>query len=267
MTIKAGCFFSHLLTIGRNENTPVEGVIEQLTERGLEVTDVDVETVRELGAEKINSIIKQGGISVSSAYYLIDFLHKEPKKLRRIYENIKADLAVCASIGSPFYMPVTCIAEEHESEADREECLKIITDYIGNLTEAAKEYGITVVLEDYSRLRTPLSKISDFQYIFSQVPDARFVLDTGNFWLAGVDVMEACQAFLDKTVHVHAKDLGKPIYGELDVSGRKADSIALGQGMIPMCEIFEVLQKNGYQDAAIIEPLSGRDMLPIMVNR
>lgn len=256
-----GCFLTQLISIAKQENKSIESVIAHLVPRGLAATDPCIDLVHTLGADYINKLHKEHDLKVASTFHLIDFLHKEPAALKQIYADIKAHLEACASIGSPYFMPVTCIAEEHKSEAARQECLNIVTDYVATLAEAAKSYGITIVIENYSRLRTPLSKISDIAHILGEVPEVRYVLDTGNFWFGGTDLMEACHAFIDKTVHVHAKDLGEPDFVDLDIHGRKADGVAVGDGFLAIREVVETLQKKGYDGALTIETVCGRDLL------
>jgi len=195
---------------------------------------------------------------------ITEYYKAHPDEYAEYAEEIDAylkDLEDCAAVGTPFYMPVPCIAEEHESEAARYECLQLSTAYLAELTEAAKAYGITVVVENYSRLRTTLSKISDISHILAQIPDARYVLDTGNYYFGGTDLMEACRTFIDKTVHVHLKDWGEPIYGDADIEGKKADGVAVGDGFLPIDAVMNELKASGYTGALTIEIGTGRDLM------
>ena len=78
------------------------------------------------------------------------------------------------------------------------------------------------------------------------------MLDTGNFYFGGTDMLTACKEFADRKVHVHLKDLDDKGTG-LTVCGKTVQSVAIGDGMLPIYEAIEHLGTNGYDGALTIE--------------
>ena len=72
--------------------------------------------------------------------------------------------------------------------------------------------------------------------------------------------MEACRKFTDKTVHVHLKDLDDKGKG-LCVNDREAKSIAIGDGIIPVYDIVNHLESNGYDGYYTIEINHNSDVI------
>ncbi len=257
----AGTFLSQILAACDQENRSFESVSASLSALGLKATDVGFDLIESHGVDYIKKLHKDFNLQIASVYNLIDFRHKDSAIMKKIQADIEPQLEACAAVGTPFYMPVPCIAEEHESEAARHECLQISTEYLAELTEAAKAYGITIVVENYSRLRTTLSKISDISHILNQIPDARYVLDTGNYCFGGTDLLEACHTFIDKTVHVHLKDWDEPIHVDLEIEGIKVDGVAVGDGFLPIDKVMDVLKTSGYTGALTVEIGTARDLM------
>lgn len=259
--MKYGTFFSQIMMAADlGEAKSPEAVTEQLVAKGLSATDVDSGSIAELGLEYVKKLHADFGIAPASMFHLISFEHKKPGILDLMKEDSKLQLERCAQVGSPLIMPVPVVPGPHESPEARLDALKTVTAYIQDMARQAVSYGITVVVENYSSINTPLSYISDIEYILNNVPDARYVLDTGNFWFGGTDLMTACKTFADKTLHVHLKDLDEKGEG-LTVCGKTARSVAIGDGSLPVYEAIRHLNENGYDKVFTVEINHGTGIL------
>jgi sugar phosphate isomerase/epimerase len=98
--------------------------------------------------------------------------------------------------------------------------------------EHAAAVGIRLALENYAR--TPGGTLAEVANILARIesPALRANIDTGNYPLHNQDVLEAIHAIGHKAIYVHIKDYaGSP----------EAPSPALGEGVLPLAEIFAAL--------------------------
>lgn len=260
-----GTFFNQLTfaaELGEGRNT--EEIMLRLAQSGLSATDIDSYSVSEMGADYIRKLHKDAGLSVASMFHVVKLDYKNPDVLKLMKEDNKIQAEACAKAGSPLLMAVPTASASHESIDARNEALKIAAAYISDLAEEAKQYGVTVVVENYSGINTPLAYISDIEYILNNVPGAGYVFDSGNFWFGGTDMMEACRRFADRTVHVHLKDLDDKDTG-LTVNGKTCRSVAIGDGILPIYDAVNYLNSEGYTGVYTIEINHNKDMLPAIL--
>ena len=251
--MKYATFFPHIYTIADTyEGMTMEDVMQRLATKGLMATDMATGIVGELGAHYINKLHKDFGLSVASAFHFVRFDYKNPDILNMMKDKTKQAVEYCAAIGSPYIMPVPEAIQPHESDRERNDALKLVTAYLAEVAEESEKYGIKTVVENYSNPNTPLAYISDISYILDNLPCVGYVLDTGNFYFGGTDMLTACKKFSDRTVHVHLKDLDDKGTG-LTVCGKTVRSVAIGDGILPIYEAIEHLAANGYDGALTIE--------------
>ncbi len=113
--------------------------------------------------------------------------------------NSMRNLEVAHYLGSPlglFYFG-------YGGRVKREGRIRIAIDQIGQLAEAAQEYGMTVTTENYDFFTS-----DDFLHIFRQVGAANVGLhnDTGNWFILDEDPLTATRKLKDYTYHAHVRD-------------------------------------------------------------
>ncbi len=259
--MKYGTFFSQIaFAFEQGEGKSIEDAVERLIKEGLSATDIDSDSTKKYGPEYLKKLHSDFGISISSMYHLFNFDYHLPNFKSLVKEDIKVQLDTCAETGSPIIMPVPVIRSCHETSNERLEALKYTTEYIDFFVREAKKYNIKIAIENFSNIKTTLAYISDIEYILNCVPDAGYVLDCGNFWFSGGDVTEACRHFASRIVHVHLKDIDDTLDG-LCVNGKTARSVPIGEGILPIYDVINVLLKDGYDSFFTIEINHNRDML------
>lgn len=258
---KYGTFFSQIaFAVENGEEKNIENALEKLINNGLSSTDIDSCSAREYGAENLRKLHSDFGISISSMFHLLDFDYHLSDYQTIIKDDIKTQLEVCLEAGAPIIMPVPVIKSNHKDETERLDALKYTTDYISSFVDEASKYNIKVAVENFSSTKTTLAYISDIEYILNNVPDAGYVLDCGNFWFSGADVMEACRRFSSRTVHVHLKDIDDRLDG-ICVNGKTARSVAIGEGILPLYDVIDLLTNKGYDSFYTIEINHNEEML------
>ena len=114
--------------------------------------------------------------------------------------------------------------------------------------------GISVTIENQSTLQRADSKTEDVRYILDCVPKLGLVLDTGNFFCVGEDILGAYELLKDRMVHMHCKDWVYNPYGHFVRENiPRFEGTAIGEGLIPIKELFNRLKKDKYLGNAVLE--------------
>ncbi|MBO5364116.1 MAG: sugar phosphate isomerase/epimerase [Clostridia bacterium] len=222
---------------------------------GLSFVDVDSEEMTAKGkpAKELYKELQDYGIRVGSVFCWKPFPHEDENILKTMREYTKTQLDYVAALDCKIYMPVPFVGTAHKTPQDRQACQDKVIAYVNDVVELAKPYGIQVVMENYSTVTCPFATTTDIEYIMSQMPDVQYVLDCGNFWFNGSDVLDAADRFRDKIAHVHLKDIVTNPTGALQIDGRAGDCVAIGAGEIPFDKIFALLKQIGYDKTMTIE--------------
>lgn len=261
--MKIGTFFDGIdLAIENNEVKSMEDAFERLVPLGLSFVDLSSRSlVEKYSTAELSKRLKNSGVFVGSVYHLYPFDYRNKNIIEEKKEDTKRQLEMCTQLECKLFMPVPMIDGEHESEDARKNCRSIVTEYFADVSEQAKNYDIKVIVENYSKVSFPFSKIEDFSYIFSQVPSLYYALDTGNYKYGDSDVLEAMRKLMDITEHIHLKDITPQTDENIIKTGKIWESVALGKGVIPMKEIIAEIKKNGYNKTATIELVHEADLI------
>lgn len=253
--MKLGTFYEYLdLAYERKEEKSIPNMLDKYRELGLSYVDIELANTDKYGcAEDFSAMLSKHGFSVGSAYYSIKFGCRSFKEVIAMKDDTRRNIEYAGNAGCKIFMPVTIVTGKYKNENERIECRKLISEYVAQASEISKEYGITTVIENFSDTRCPFAWIEDIQAILDYVKDARYVLDTGNFWFGGDDVLTAAENFAEKTVHVHLKDISPSENGFLNICGKSCDSVSIGKGIIPFDDIFNILKRSNYSGGLSIE--------------
>ncbi len=226
---------------------------------GLQCVDADSRhfDVRPIG--KIKKQLDDAGIAVSSMYCDIKLDAVKARGATALSDEIDTHLERCANLGTGIFMPVPLFL----GEATREDKQAQILEFLHMAVERSPQYGVTTVLENFSRQDSTIASIEDMKFYLDRIPQLQYVLDTGSFWISqSCDPYDACVALLDRTIHVHLKDI-LPV--EVDppkqMYGRGFDHAVSTEGIAHIREIIAELDKAGYTDTLSIELITNNDPL------
>lgn len=222
---------------------------------GLSYVDVDSEEMTAKGkpAKELFRELADCGIRVGSVFCWRPFPHQDENVLADWKEYTKTQLEYTAALDCSIFMPVPFVGTMHPDSEARQECRKKVVAYVNDVAELAKPYGIQVVMENYSTTCCPYATTEDIGLILKELPGINYVLDCGNFWFNGSDVVEAAENYMDRVAHVHLKDIVTNPNGALQIDGRAGDCVAIGSGEIPFDKIFALLKESGYDKTMTIE--------------
>lgn len=121
--------------------------------------------------------------------------------------------------------------------------IKRMAEGISFVAKYGAEKGVTVTVEDFDGLDSPLAGMYGIQWFLQQVPKLMYTLDTGNFLFYGEKVLDAFELLKDRIAHVHCKDR----------QSETNASVQNGTGYIPFTEVLEKLKKQNYEGFLAIE--------------
>ena len=249
--MKIGTFLLHLEQIQqRYQLGSLEAVLAAPYVQGIQCVDGDTKVYDRMDLSKVKKMLDAHGIETSSIYHVAVCDEITGAGREKLMDDLKYQLDRCAFMETGILMPVPgCSAEI--ALTDRP---KLMLEYFAAAAELAQPYGIKAAAENYSRRESRFTSVAEVGYYLDQLPQLGYVLDTGNFWFTGADVMEACDKYLERTVHVHMKDI-KEMTAEpvRTLEGRGFDSTAIGEGDLPLQKIVERLKTVNYEGTLSIE--------------
>ena len=154
-------------------------------------------------------------------------------------------------------IPILMIAPSVTAAKSEEERLRMRDAMVESYSAAidyAEGSGIQVAVENFSLLTRSDSRMEDLRYLFDCVPKLGFVLDSGNFFCIGEDVLQAYELLSDRIIHAHFKDWGWDPYGEVVRENMpRFTGTALGQGVLPLRELAQRLRQDKPELNVVLE--------------
>ena len=243
--MKIGTFYHHIREAAAERGESLEQTFEYVRGLGYEAAEVDADDHE--GAE----FLGKHGIAVSSVYRNYSWHDSIDEKAMEEHIRLAKELR------SEKIMAIPGFFSDGDSENARQDKLKRMSEGMGRLYELASQNGLILTIEDYDNWLSPIATIDGMKYFLDAVPGLKVAFDTGNFEYSGEDVLTAEKTFADKIVHVHLKDR---LYSHTGIGdpckcsdGRLLWPCAVGEGDIPMAELFNRLKPNGYNGYVMAE--------------
>ena len=134
---------------------------------------------------------------------------------------------------------------------------KLADSYIHNFrlaVELAKNYGIQVAFEDTPSCRFPLSSAQECKKLLEAVDGLKLVFDTANMVPGGDEPLEFYRQLKPHICHVHLKDIRYvEKSGDECADGRFISVCMWGDGIIPVRQLAELLEGDGFDGICAIE--------------
>ena len=250
--MKISVFYDHILQAAEQTGKPVPALLKEAKDAGIAAVEINMTYLNE--HEETYALLKEAGLDVSCVYEVYEMDSKDETKRAQCH----VATAKRAGAGKILVVPgffsdetkdyVTCIQDYEKTAAflsENEKALKMANGLKG-ITAMAKEQDILTVIEDFDNIDSPIACVNGMKWFLEQVPDLRVTFDTGNFIIHKEDIFIAWEALKEKVVHVHCKDRG-------------TQSVAVGDGYIPMKEILGKMKESGYKGYLAIEHFDASD--------
>ncbi len=158
-------------------------------------------------------------------------------RIRHTIESLKvADYLGCKSISIPPGGPLNGMA--------REDAMPLFLKGLERVIPVAEELNIKVLVEPEPDLL--IERTQEFKSFIKDVKSGIVGInfDIGHFFCVGEDPKVAFEALFEWVGHVHIEDIGP---------NREHNHLIAGQGVIQFLEIFETMQRLGYNGDISLE--------------
>ncbi len=197
--------------------------------------------------------LQEAGLGLSAVVSMLDIAHVDSAVRARNIAKVKGEIDLMEKLGIPRLMPAPDVVSAHSLE-EWKRMQELLISGFAELVEYAKGSGIQVMLENQSSLVRADSRIEDLRVILDAVPGLGFVLDSGNFYCIGEDVLEAYRILGDRMVHMHCKDWRPDPYGAFVRENMpRFNGTAIGDGVLPLKELFSRLRRDKREVNVVLE--------------
>lgn len=248
--MKLSVFFDHVLQAREQTGKTVEELLARVRAVGIEAVEINLSYL--CGHEEVLEMLTQNDLKVSCIYEFYDMGRcDESEKARRHVET-----AVKAGVKRILVVPGFLSGEASEKmqkAMPKQENIVVYFENNGEIKRMAeglsfaakygKENGVTVTVEDFDGLDSPLAGMYGIHWFLQQVPELMYTLDTGNYLFYGEKVLDAFELLKDRIAHVHCKDR----------QSETNASVQTGTGYIPFAEVLTKLNAQNYDGYLAIE--------------
>lgn len=253
MDNKLSVFYEHIFEAAEQSSSTVTEMLEYAVKCGIDGLECDLWRLEE--KEQVKYLFDSCGVKVSSIYNFFDFPHEDKNTCETKYRKM---LETAAYFGAD---KVLCVPGFIGDKEQMNECRKIVAERLNEMCSVAKEYGVTVTLEDFDDIKSPCSTTEGLLYFMRNVDGLRYTFDTGNFRYCLESADEAYEALKKYVVHVHLKDRSYDIAnadpnntnGKADLSGAVMYPSIVCEGVIGIGKLLEKLVADGYRGRFAIE--------------
>ena len=193
--------------------------------------------------ERLKEMVGGKGLKIVAVSPATEFLKFTPEGQREQIEHTKANVDLAVKLGAPV---VRIFAGGAVPEGRTwEECVSVVVEQLRECARYAEEKGVKLGIESHGKFGTDLEALAA---IIERVdsPALGLTLDTANFFVNGVDPVEAARRLSGRIFHTHLKDAQV-----LPDGSRKGT--ALGEGDVPIREVVGELERQGYAGWFCIE--------------
>ena len=255
-------FFEHIFEAASQSGKSVEDCLRFAKGCGIDYLECDLWRLEQ--KNEVKALFDRCGMRVSSIYSHFDFIHdsaqQSAEKYTKLFETAKyfgADKVLCI----PGFL-----TEDRGNQMDS------VIARLNEMCAAAKEYGITVTLEDFDDITSPCCRMDDILFLMQSVDGLKYTFDTGNFRYCLEDAAEAYEKLKDYVVHAHLKDRSYDTAnanadlsnGKADLSGAIMYPAEVCGGVIGIDKLLKRLKADGYSGILAIEHFGASDQLNYM---
>lgn len=136
----------------------------------------------------------------------------------------------------------------------------LLTEGLNKLGKIAKDKGMSLTFHHHIGTVVQTEEEID-RFMESVDPELVYLLfDSGHLSLAGIDPVRVLRKYVDRTRHVHLKDMRKAVAEQAKAENwsflkgvREGIFTVPGDGDVDFAPIFQVLEESGYQGWAVVE--------------
>lgn len=165
-------------------------------DKGVRYADMNDEVIERLPLHLYCEQIRTGGIVPGALVSMLNIASFDKKEREKNIAMVKGYIDQMEKLDVPVLMPAPSVRFAQNAD-ELKKMQELLIEGFAEVAEYAKGSGVSVVIENQSSLLRADSKAEDIQYILQAVPELGFVLDSGNFFCIGEDVLKAYESFKD----------------------------------------------------------------------
>lgn len=245
--MKLSVFYDHILQAAWQTGKPLAELVNGVRRAGIEAVEINMSYLCE--HEETFELLKEAQLHISCVYEFYEMEQKDEK------EKAKKHIETARKAGAEKILVVpgflseeeakvmkACVADYAKTEdfLNKNEKALRMAKGLEKIVTWGTDADITVTVEDFDDAKSPLSCVNGVRWFLERIPQLKGTFDTGNFIIHGEDVLAAWDLLKERIVHVHCKDRG-------------SQSVAVGDGYIPMKAVLNKIKRSEYEGYLAIE--------------
>ena len=245
--MKKSIFYEHIAEAARQENTTISEIAKYAASLGYSGSDVPWTSLEDFC--RIYDILQESGIKIASVHRFWDiFSPLDTADADNFFKTLTNHGCFTAMI----------IPSGAENKPFTEEDFSTVCEALRTLCAMAKNYGITVTVEDFDSNDVIINNTGALKKAFAAVPDLYHSFDTGNYAFFGESEIEAFALFKDRIKSVHLKDRAftpstSDAVPQILSDGTTSYPCAVGKGDLKIRECLSLLAQISYDGYFSVE--------------
>ena len=227
----------------------------------LDAIDLSVLMTRSLDAPALAAAAKavqRCGRPVDTLATYTDFTHPDAVVRKGVFDQFKADVAT-AVLFRATYLRIT--AGQAHPATSRRKGIELTVNYFKRAAVYARKHRVGLLFENHSKPGVwPLYDFAGDPAVYFEIIDRlngtaiELLFDTANACFYQQDPVQMLEKILPRVRRIHVADLKK---------SAKLKPVLIGQGRVPLAEIFKFLKRANYSGRLSIEEASGAGLAGI----
>lgn len=177
--------------------------------------------------------------------------------------EINKAIMLAAGMGVPYVITTEGHPQtDWSEEMSFEEKVLVVVDKLHEPARLAGDMGVKLLLEPHGPLTDFVDGLRAIMDGLGNPDSVGVNMDTGNSWLGGSDPVELASELKDHIYHIHWKDLPADWEAQRGkMWGCGMGPIALGDGVIDVAGVFDVLKDSSHVEHTTLEVGGDENML------
>lgn len=253
-------FYDHIRAVAEQEGVTVAGAMRKACELGITALEVSSFNLKDRVRE-VKDELAAGGLAVASVPIFMDLGRNDD-----VRGQCEPYFEATRELGADRVLVIPGFFAPEDGEAERANAVERMKDGVNRVAEIATHYGISLIMEDFDNLLSPISSAEGLRSFLDACPTLGCCFDTGNFRITGGDELAAYDLLRDRVRYVHLKDrkYAHGIEGEripTCTDGTQLLPCAVGDGDIKMKALAKRLTADGYSGGVAVEFYGASPML------
>lgn len=258
--MKLSVFYDHILQAAAQTGKPLPELLKKAKNAGIDAVEVNLTYLCE--HEETYGLLQTANLGISCIYEFYAMDQKDEWEKAKLHIDTAVKSCAEKILVVPGFLTfrdaetMKGYVADYSKTADflnRNEKALSMAKGLACIVEMGYKANVTVTVEDFDDVRSPLSGLNGVRWFLEQVPGLKCTYDTGNFITHGEDPLAAWDMLKEKAAHVHCKDRGSM-------------SVAVGDGYLPMNAMIRKIASSGYDGYLAIEHFDAEDQESAMVS-